>query len=414
MSIFTSPISQLKTSDLQELLTDKAVENARLEFKSDVPNKDETLKKLSSFANTFGGFMVVGAKANSADGRIEDLTGVDEQSGYKQKVVDWCFGGSSPPLTVGVSDPIPAPGGTGKVCYVIHVAESDVAPHFLNGRKGIWVRTDEFSSRFNVQLADENELRHLLDRRKLVFARREVLAERASSRFGVYASRSYGKQISFLGSRLDMFVAPRFPSRPLCEQVALKPLIMQNLVQWRGVLFPNPSKTAVSQHESAIMLGATGRPFSFFEGSIWGSLFYGTGIFDAAEGEHRPEGIHLYSVVGHIMLFLRHAHVMLKAMGYSGPVDIETTLASTLGIPWLYGDHLYSGVFSKAGSTLDADVKFSVSTTTDVLDQNPDSVAMDVLRYVFFSVDWADQVDTPEKVANLVRYGHVFNGWRRA
>ena len=95
MSIFTKPISQLATDDLQELLREKAVENARLEFKSEVPNKDETLKKLSSFANAFGGFMVVGAKASSADGRIEDLPGVDEQSGYKQKIVDWCFAGAT-------------------------------------------------------------------------------------------------------------------------------------------------------------------------------------------------------------------------------------------------------------------------------------------------------------------------------
>ena len=81
MSIFTKPRSKLETSDIQQLLQDQAVENIRLEFKSQVPDKDETLKKLSSFANTFGGFMVIGAKANSADGRIEDLLGVDEQSG---------------------------------------------------------------------------------------------------------------------------------------------------------------------------------------------------------------------------------------------------------------------------------------------------------------------------------------------
>ena len=45
----------MATADLQELLIDSAVENARLEFKLQVPTKDETLKKLSSFANTFGG-----------------------------------------------------------------------------------------------------------------------------------------------------------------------------------------------------------------------------------------------------------------------------------------------------------------------------------------------------------------------
>src|ERR1700686_213121 len=143
MSIFTKPLSQLATEDLQEMLQDGAVENVRLEFKSEVPDKDETLKKLSSFANTFGGFMVVGAKANSKDGRLEALPGVVPEAGYKQKVVAWCFQAVSPPLTVEVSDAISAPGSNGKVCYVIHTAERDATPHFLNGRKGIWIRTDK-------------------------------------------------------------------------------------------------------------------------------------------------------------------------------------------------------------------------------------------------------------------------------
>jgi len=114
MAIFAKPITQIAAADVQELLQDEAVENVRLEFKSKVPDKDETLKKLSSFANSFGGFMVIGAKANSADGRIEDLPGVDARPGYKQKVVQWCFDAISPPLIVEVSDPIPLPANSGR------------------------------------------------------------------------------------------------------------------------------------------------------------------------------------------------------------------------------------------------------------------------------------------------------------
>jgi hypothetical protein len=226
MSIFTKPLSQLGTPDLQELLTDKAVENARLEFKRQVPTKDETLKKLSSFANTFGGFMVIGAEANSADGRLQGLPGVDEESGYKQKVVDWCFNGASPPLTVDVSDPIAAPEGNGKVCYVVRVDESDVAPHFLNGRKGIWVRTDEFSARFEAQLANDNELRHLLDRRNLIRQRRLNLLERARKRFDTYIGRTHTDRSgdrTTVGPLLELCVVPRFPARPLCEEGSLTP-----------------------------------------------------------------------------------------------------------------------------------------------------------------------------------------------
>jgi predicted HTH transcriptional regulator len=107
MSIYTAPLSQLTTADLQQLVSDNAVENVRLEFKSAAPNKYELLKKLSSFANTFGSFLVIGAAANSGDGHIQDLPGLDAEPGYKQRVVQWCFDGASPPLVAEVSDPFP-------------------------------------------------------------------------------------------------------------------------------------------------------------------------------------------------------------------------------------------------------------------------------------------------------------------
>src|ERR1035438_2226270 len=116
LSIYSTPISSFTTADVQELLDDQAVENARLEFKREVPGKDETLKKLSSFANTFGGVLVIGAEAGS-DGRIVGLPGVAPKPGYKQTVIQWCTTGSSPPLTVEVSDPIPASTGNQDVCY---------------------------------------------------------------------------------------------------------------------------------------------------------------------------------------------------------------------------------------------------------------------------------------------------------
>ena len=53
--MLSKPISQLNMTDLRSLLEEGAVETLRLEFKTEVPSKHETLKKLSSFANTYGG-----------------------------------------------------------------------------------------------------------------------------------------------------------------------------------------------------------------------------------------------------------------------------------------------------------------------------------------------------------------------
>ena len=412
MSIFTKPLSQLATEDLQEMLQDGAVENVRLEFKSEVPDKDETLKKLSSFANTFGGFMVVGAKANSKDGRLEALPGVVPEAGYKQKVVAWCFQAVSPPLTVEVSDAISAPGSNGKVCYVIHTAESDATPHFLNGRKGIWIRTDEFSTPFRPVLADEHELRYLFDRRKLTRDRRAALLERAKKRFDTSIAKTHtdrgGNRTPF-GPKLELCVVPRFPTHPLCEQQNLQPLIVkqENVMHCRGQIFPNITHGGViAQHESAIVLNAAPGISSIFEANVWGMLFYGTSI---ASTEHQASGIHLHRVVGSLLLFVMHAGRMLPALGYSGPIYIQATVSPILGIRWLYAPN---GVpFTHSGSELDDEVTFSISSGTEELRDKADRVVMILLRSVLFSVNWAGQADNPQNLEALIRKGYEFNSW---
>lgn len=408
MSIFTTSLSQLSTPDLQELLDDGAVENARLEFKLEVPNKDETLKKVSSFANTFGGLMVVGAKANCTDGRIEGLPGIDVQAGYKQKIVQWCFDGASPPLTAEVSDPIPTPAANGKVCYVVYTAESDVAPHFLNGRKGVWLRTDEFSSRFEARLADERELRHLFDRRRLILERRAGLLERARTRYDNYGAKMQTGLSGIrnkTGSFLELSIVPRFPARPLCEQEKLRPIVDANFLNWRQVEFPQ-FRQILSQHESAIILRSSGE-LSMFEVNIWGMLFYGTPIDKNNTG---TTGIHLRQFVGYVLVFIKHAGRILEALGYSGSIHIEAKLASIRGVPWLHGlDGAYAS--TKSGSQLDNDVTFSITTTSEALYRKSDGIVMDLLRYVFFSTDWPSQIETPGNLETIIREGYDFNSW---
>lgn len=163
----------------------------------------------------------------------------------------------------------------------------------------------------------------------------------------------------------------------------------------------------MTQHESAVVL-RPGRDFSIFEANIWGMLFYGTQI----DGDHNGTfGIHLYEFVGTLMVFLQHAGEMLPALGYTGPILVETALSRILGVQWLHAPQGW--ITTSPGSKLDDYVAFSLETTSEVLHETPDAVAMDVLRYVFFSVNWPDLVDTPQKLEELVRSGYKYNSWRQ-
>ena len=415
MSIYTTPISQLKTSDLDELLQEQAVENTRLEFKREVPDKDETLKKLSSFANTFGGFVVVGAAAQSKDGRIEDLCGVDEVPGYKQKIVDWCFKECSPPITVDVSSPVPASAGNGKVCYVISVQESDVAPHFLNGRNGVWIRTNEFSGRFDAALANENELQHLLHRRELVLGRRRSIIGRARKRFEAHLRTTPAKpgRGPLPDATFELCIVPRFPARPICKpEEIVRFLDKVRYPVYRGIGFPRYEKGVMTQFESAIIRQPFVEP-SFLEANVWGMAFYGVALNETGHPSDL-EGIHLYEFVGHLLLFLRHANDLFERMGLVGPILVETSLWSIRDRKWIYAQQIAPGMPSvgtiRPPSGLDDAFALSVSTTVEDLCENPENVATELLRSIFFSLDWSGLVGNETELGNLIYHGHKFNG----
>jgi hypothetical protein len=417
MSIFTTPLSDVKYNDLQELLQESAVENVRLEFKAEVPSKEQVLKKLSSFANTYGGFLLVGATASSSDGRLSGLPGVDPQNNYKQQIVQWCFDGASPPLVVQVSDAIPVPGNTGKVCYVLFVPESELAPHFLNGRKGVWVRTDEFSQRYDPQLATENEIRHLLDRRKLTQNRRQDLVQRSRERFEAWRTQQPigSGPPDQVEARISISIGPTFPANPVCEQANLAQLFRSARLNWRQTQFPVPRARFVSQHESTLLLTSAAESafVGLIEANTWGMLYYATELEKRGSAKSSPDntpaGIHVYATAGYLLAFVKHAQLMLSKWTYEGPLIVNVSLSGILGVPWLYAEHNVG--INGPHSALDDSFSFSILSDTSAIREHPDTLVLNVLQQVLFGMNWPEPAGSQEELKKLIDAGYKYNFW---
>ena len=406
--MLSKPLAQLNAEDLGELLKERAVENFRLEFKSEMPGKEETLKKLSSFANTYGGYLIVGAKADSSDGRLIDLPGVAIEAGYKQRIVQWCFQSINPPMVVEVSDPIPIKKDSGKVCYVLYVQESDLAPHFINGRKGIYVRTDEFSQRFEPKLAVAVELKELFDRRKTVVEKRTFLINRARTRFDSFVKARYsdlGSRKNGIGARFNLAIIPRFPARELLSQTEIFGFLKQVKVPWRQTNFPRTTQGVISQHESSIVL-RPGSVFSLLESNVYGLHFYASEI---ERKEDKYSGVHLNAFLGNLLVFLRHACEMNKRIGVMGPLKLEMQLEGIRGAPWVY--FIQNQPEQGPASLLDDSALFSLSLSAEELNARTDDVFRQLIAQVFFAMNWADRVEKPAQLSELVRAGYEFNYW---
>ncbi|MGH9525217.1 MAG: AlbA family DNA-binding domain-containing protein, partial [Terriglobales bacterium] len=390
MSFFTKSVNEVNGSDLSALVDDGAVENVMLEFKRGEPSKDEMLKKLSSFANTFGGRLVVGAEGD-ASGRLVSLPGVPPVAGYKQKIVAWCVEGAAPPVVVEVSEPIPAPGAAaGAVCYVIYVPESDLAPHFLNGRKGLWVRTNEFSARFEERYADERDVRGLLERRRAVRSRRAALLSRARARFNRY--RSDVAHARDGAAALCLSAVPRFPHRPLVAEGDLVPRLRrgESFTKWRGRDFPGwETNKVLTQHESLLWMGCVGGDAgSLLEVNVWGLVSLGVLLPTFSGGN----GIHPGEFAALLLLFSRHLQSVLDALGYgAGSVLVGASLDRLA----TWSSPSWSGQTSSDSATvLDEHARLGTGTAVASLRASPDELAAELLRRFLFAANrsgWAEQ-----------------------
>ncbi len=406
--MFSKSVTSITTDDLQNLLDGEAVENVRLEFKQEMPSKNETLKKLSSFANTFGGYLVIGITEDGANGAISSIPGVDIESGYKQKIISWCFGGISAPLNVEVSEPISSPQDVNKFCYVIYVGESDLAPHFINGRKGCYIRTDEFSQRFEAKLATQDEFLSMLERRKKTHKRKEQLLTRAQDRFNAFVDARYdelGGVDDGIGARFSLSIIPRFPAKSIATQQEVLTTIEETRINWRQVGFPRRTDGTVTQNESAIILRpASG--FSILEFNIWGLMFYASEIQKQGDDYN---GIHLYQFLGNVCAFLKHAKLLMDDYDIMSDMSVQLQFDGVRGVPWIYAE--YNSPIEGPSSLLDDSICLKLDISASDVRDRVDGLAMDLLNNILFSMNWSQLIIDRDQMRELLNSAYQYNMW---
>jgi hypothetical protein len=277
----------------------------------------------------------------------------------------------------------------------------------LNSRKGAYVRTDEFSQRFQPQLATFSELLQLTNRRALAEGRKEALFGRAHGRWATFVSGEFAARPrpGRIGATLEFFICPRFPSKPLADQRRLLHLIARESVSWRSVRFPM-GDALLSQHESAVVLSPTSG-LSYMESSVWGHVYH------AVEVERSgPDitGIHLPAFVGRILVFLEHAKRVYAGLAFDGTLEARIHLDHVRGKPWV---HFPDGSPNEGPSSrLDDEVRFSTEFTTARLRTELHTVAADLMRAILFALNWADAATNDAIVRSFIRSGYGYNSWQ--
>jgi hypothetical protein len=204
--IFTKPLEELTTADLQGLVTNGLQENVALEFKRQMyggadDDIREMLRDVASMANAEGGAIVIGMDEDG-EGRAAGLVPVSDAETQAGRLVSSCLSNVAERIPGLRARPI---GDTAQQAVVVRIPRSYRRPHMITFRGGgtdFWVRHDRQKSRMSIAeirtaLGATEELE--LKAERFIAERRHQLTPGRESRFVLM-----GTPLLLEGGRVDI------------------------------------------------------------------------------------------------------------------------------------------------------------------------------------------------------------------
>jgi predicted HTH transcriptional regulator len=163
MSLWYKTVDSITFADIEAFCLLKLPEGLRLDYKLDIPNDLEKL--VAAFANTLGGLIVLGVKANKTNNEPDwPPRGMTNAIGIEERITAICRDNIYPPVRPEISPIIDNPDGSGTVLAIIRVIESPESPHAVKGfvyeRVGSQGRPYHFSQIDRIKSTTRNTARN--------------------------------------------------------------------------------------------------------------------------------------------------------------------------------------------------------------------------------------------------------------
>ncbi len=244
-SIFGKQLEQVEYSDVVKFCEAKHAENLSLDYKRDLSSVEKVVKTLVSFANTNGGWIVVGVDDDGEDKPKLPALGIEPASDLEKKITDSIISSVTPIVLPLYKVCISTDGK--KAFLVAYMEQSHSAPHWMlfKGSYQLFVRHNDRAKSDNWNdTATPNQWELLRNRRKassnlgvqLITSMADVFtqeaaavlelrekedeeARKASSPFGIHLPmpRLYGLTGSEFEGTQSIRLIPAFPSEPITD-----------------------------------------------------------------------------------------------------------------------------------------------------------------------------------------------------
>jgi hypothetical protein len=177
MSLFTKNIGEIQFDDISNFVDIRLREDLRLDYKEDFPT--DLAKTVIAFANTVGGIILIGVKANRNTNQPEQIPGIVLSAGLEERVTNITMSNIEPPISPEVKVcPYKSNAGltqNDRAVVVIRVSQSDIAPHYDSRSNAIWIRNHNTCNQASLDVIER-----LLERRDKGNLLREGMEQEAN------------------------------------------------------------------------------------------------------------------------------------------------------------------------------------------------------------------------------------------
>lgn len=243
MNLFNDPIHEIKFEDVKKFCDAGTPESVKVDYKRELPKPEKLAKVISSFANTWGGIIIIGVEEENRIPKLP-IKGIDNQGGYEEKITSICLSHINPPITPEIRE-IPLDETNKKCVILIRIAESDETPHRVENDTEIYIRDNSISHPYEKK-APWEAIEWLINKREKAIKNRERLIERAVNRF---ISSPHSSSASFYR---QLIIVPSFPCEILFDYTDFERIIEDSQSRSKDSFSPPSDSSMISQNQSII------------------------------------------------------------------------------------------------------------------------------------------------------------------
>lgn len=368
MNFYTRKLSDLTLEMVLEALKVRIKENTQLDFKRDLPGN--LAKTLSSFANTFGGCVILGIEEND-DGTAKlppywiDIKGLTEQ--IRSIAID----AITPPLDVEEIQIFENPDDKTKCIAILKVLEGE-GVYAINQNSDVYLRVHNISDKINKAeiKADINEIQFLQNKISNVVNLRNKFLERSQKRLDKLFSTKTSKIIN--DTCLSTVIYPSSLKSEFLKPGDLMDYILKNIVSG----YPYYQYDLIRKVLDGVVIHSENKYYDFHTNGF----FINYDVVGSSE-----KAINSLSVFERIKKLLHFSSKFFQTFGYFGNIQIEICLNNISDFNIYYPfDEWHS---KTKNQSLDNSIEYKFSGNSSKILESPNELLIPFLQKIYSTFD---------------------------